>query len=166
MTDKAVLISINAEWCDLIIQGIKTVEVRKSYPKKLECNFKCYVYCTKASPPIVINGASVNGKVIGEFTCDKIECFDSAFDEWARATAPSGVDFPVEIDSMGWNRFLDIIHNEARITDEQLNDYFPEDVEAYLWNITDFKLYDRLKEVSDFGLKKAPQSWCYVGGQS
>lgn len=42
---KAVLISIRPEWCKLIVDGKKTVEVRKSRPK-LETPFKVYIYCT------------------------------------------------------------------------------------------------------------------------
>ena len=32
--DKAVLISINPKWCDLIVLGKKTIEVRKTRPKR------------------------------------------------------------------------------------------------------------------------------------
>ena len=39
---KAVLISIRPEWCDLIVQGRKTIEVRKTRPK-LETPFKAYM---------------------------------------------------------------------------------------------------------------------------
>ena len=42
----AVLISIRPKWCELIANGVKTVEVRKNRPK-LEMPFKCYIYCTK-----------------------------------------------------------------------------------------------------------------------
>lgn len=42
---KAVLISIQPKWCELIAKGQKTVEVRKTKPK-LETPFKCYIYCT------------------------------------------------------------------------------------------------------------------------
>lgn len=43
---KSVLISIRPKWCELIANGKKTVEVRKTRPK-LETPFKCYIYCTK-----------------------------------------------------------------------------------------------------------------------
>ena len=46
---KAVLISIQPKWCELIASGKKTVEVRKSRPK-LETPFKVYIYCTQATP--------------------------------------------------------------------------------------------------------------------
>ena len=44
---KEVLISIKPKWCELIANGTKTVEVRKTKPN-LETPFKCYIYCTKA----------------------------------------------------------------------------------------------------------------------
>ena len=44
---KAVLISINPLWCELIGNGEKTIEVRKNRPK-LKTPFKVFIYCTKA----------------------------------------------------------------------------------------------------------------------
>ena len=55
----AVLISIRPEWCEKIINGQKTIEVRKTRPK-MDTPFKCYIY------------KCGNGKVIGEFLCDEI----------------------------------------------------------------------------------------------
>jgi hypothetical protein len=40
---KAVLISIRPEWCEKIINGQKTIEVRKTRPK-MDTPFKCYIY--------------------------------------------------------------------------------------------------------------------------
>lgn len=42
---KEVLISIRPEWCELIVKGRKTFEVRKTKPK-LDTPFKCYIYET------------------------------------------------------------------------------------------------------------------------
>lgn len=50
----AVLISIRPKWCEKIISGEKTIEVRKTRPKLIS-QFKCYIY------------RSVQGGVIGEF---------------------------------------------------------------------------------------------------
>ena len=41
----AVLISIRPKWCEKIISGEKTIEVRKARPK-LATPFKCHIYCT------------------------------------------------------------------------------------------------------------------------
>ena len=40
---KSVLISIRQEWCEKIINGQKTIEVRKTRPK-MDTPFKCYIY--------------------------------------------------------------------------------------------------------------------------
>lgn len=43
---KAVMISIRPKWCEKIVNGEKTIEVRKTRPK-LETPFKCYIYETQ-----------------------------------------------------------------------------------------------------------------------
>lgn len=88
---KAVLISIRPEWCEKIINGRKTIEVRKTLPK-MDTPFKCYIYCTAGRPDLNIpisqerlmrdyletgsmksmNCPLGNGKVIGEFTCNRV----------------------------------------------------------------------------------------------
>lgn len=97
---KAVLISIQPWWCVRIARGEKTVEVRKTAPK-LKTPFKCYIYCTNKRPFLAwgdvfrgnweteftdISGYSreraekiwdlFNGKVMGEFICDRIDPAD------------------------------------------------------------------------------------------
>lgn len=49
---KAVLLSIRPEWCVKILNGEKTVEIRKNRPK-LKPPFKCYIYCTKAPKKLI-----------------------------------------------------------------------------------------------------------------
>ena len=88
---KAVMLSIRPQWCQKITSGEKTIEVRKTKPK-LETPFKCYIYCTRdkhlafmqnqtgtnliacmdVDAAIPVGGAIGNGKVIGEFTCERI----------------------------------------------------------------------------------------------
>ena len=82
--DKSVLISIRPKWCEKIVNGEKTIEVRKTRPK-LQTPFKCYIYCTMDHPYISVSCGELdklnyrtntvcrcNGRVIGEFTCDRI----------------------------------------------------------------------------------------------
>lgn len=69
---KAVLISIRPKWCEKIINGEKTIEVRKTRPK-METPFKCYIYETQGwveKDSIMV--FRLGGRVIGEFTCDRI----------------------------------------------------------------------------------------------
>lgn len=87
---KAVLISIRPKWCELIANGKKTIEVRKSRPN-LRPPFKCYIYCTKDRRLTFYRGKrycyaddhahnafdiTCNGTIIGEFVCDSIDTYD------------------------------------------------------------------------------------------
>lgn len=66
---KAVLISIRPEWVEKILAGEKTLEVRKTRPN-MGTPFKCYIYCTKSGVAMGMWGK--HGKVVGEFTCNKV----------------------------------------------------------------------------------------------
>lgn len=97
---RAVLISIQSEWVDKILSREKINEVRKTIPKcKLPC--KVYIYCTKPKKPYYARGCFVssneflfkhknniwlsnifhglenadylNGKVVAEFTLNKVD---------------------------------------------------------------------------------------------
>ena len=135
---KAVLISIKPEWCTLISQKEKTLEVRKSKPK-IKVPFKCYIYCTKK----FVSGKGYGykewagaGKVIGEFICDAI-FVDGTY---------------------GHNkRFYDM----ACMSETDIAWYCCR-LPMYGWHISDLKIYDKPKELSEFKVTRPPQSWCYV----
>lgn len=178
---KAVLISINPLWCELIGNGEKTVEVRKNRPK-LKTPFKVFIYCTKAktdgeylwttkSTTIGKMADVANGKVIGEFICDKIT---------------------EELPSPRYKKLL----NGSCLDNNTLLNYGKFGT-LYGWHISNLRLYDTLKELKEFYKKckggcgnvckhwryvrvnadeydmdcdcdglipitKPPQSWCYV----
>lgn len=131
---KSVLMSIAPKWCEPIANGKKTIEIRKTKPK-LEAPFKCYIYCTKLTnlplkEYVEIHsktGGSVdnwNGKVIGEFVCDSIlsNC------EMANA---------------------DIAEQQGKVKREDLFKY-ANGKKLYGWHISDLKIYDEPKELSEF----------------
>lgn len=179
---KAVLISIKPEWCELIADGRKTVEVRKTRPK-LETPFKCYIYETqglyKGSGGCLFNG---RGKIIGEFVCDDINTTDVVYGN----------------EEVGW-----YVNNMHAVKGSGLDEYdvlcyCPKEATIYGWHISDLVIYDRAKELSEFYRKckkfacegcehlkyqrvnadeydyeceyfhyhipitRPPQSWCYV----
>ena len=147
---KSVLISTQPKWCEIIANGEKTIEVRKTKPK-IKKPFKCYIYCTKGNIDKVPkriwwkkDGTGfehiMNGKVIGEFVCDCITMLKS--------------------DSK-----LQSLYNGTQntcLTDEELIKYAGFDKPVYYWHISDLKIYDKPKELGEFNLKRPPQSWCYV----
>ena len=169
---KSVLISIRPEWCKLIVDGKKTVEVRKTRPK-LETPFKVYIYCTvggvKRMQKDYLTECFERGKVIGEFVCDRI--FDISVTE-------EGYDFDV-------TKMTGLKYEEM--------DYYLDHKAGYGWHISDLLIYVKPKEIWEFYNKercphnrgnrctykypcyragqskrcgepifRPPQSWCYV----
>ena len=138
---KAVLISIQPKWVELIARGKKTIEVRKSRPK-LEAPFKCYIYCTKGKPTIfesdgLVNGDIpyfYNGYVMGEFVCDKI------------------TDISVVVRNCNED-YNHVYHNDeckgSCLTWKELQEY-GKGKTLYGWHISDLKVYGEPKELSEF----------------
>ena len=67
---RCLMMSIKQEWCEKILSGKKTLELRKSIPHELQPPFKCYIYCTKTGAKE--DSVATPGKVIGHFICDEI----------------------------------------------------------------------------------------------
>ena len=150
---KAVLISIRPKWVEKIANGEKTIEVRKTRPK-LDTPFKCYIYCTLPKYPHEDFIATdyprpqfySGGKVVGEFTCDRIQSFDSAYSEWAYAVAPSGSVMP-----MHETKALELCQKDGCLSDDDVLSYFgDEDWKAYFWHISDLRIYDTPRKLSEF----------------
>ena len=172
---KAVLISIRPEWCEKIVSGQKTIEVRKTRPS-IDTPFKCYIYQTKHrwvftwlrtrfGNALADSLESAFGKVIGEFFCDKMHAVKVC----------NNVDdsFPI---------YYEKTINMACL-DRIAIDKYSKGKNLIGWHISDLVIYDKPKELSDFctdssvftfddegnqvytGMKRPPQSWCYVEGK-
>lgn len=146
---KSVLISIKPKWCELIASGKKTIEVRKTKPK-LETPFKCYIYCTIGKSPKDIltfaeyeNGEYMgdyhaNGKVIGEFVCDEI------------------LEIPPDNEAYGFYDISDDDVIKTCLINGDLWNY-GKGKTLYGWHISDLKIYDKPKELSEFYTRKISQ---------
>lgn len=152
---KAVLISIRPEWCEKIASRKKIIEVRKTRPK-LETPFKCYVYCT--SGPGFLNWVNgflewvqedflggrlglhirLNKKVIGEFVCDEMYAyFNVATDNWEHLLGNCHENEKEQLTQ------------KALLSESQVHKY-ASGKNLYGWHISDLKIYDRPKELSEF----------------
>lgn len=193
---KAVLLSIRPKWCEKIVNGEKTIEVRKARPK-MKTPFKCYIYCTRdkhlaliqnragasliacmdAETAIPVGGFAGNGKVIGEFTCDRIYELETR--------SPGGSYY---VKGEGQPTTNDV----ARQSCLSLGDMhaYLKSKSGYGLHISDLKIYDTPKELIEFRrvcpndlycescamyrenkgtcgnkslrFKRPPLSWCYV----
>ena len=173
---KAVLISIRPEWCKKIAGGHKTIEIRKTEPN-LKKPFKCYIYCTKSTHFVDIPGVkksglmSTDGKVIGEFTC----CSTTVICH-ARSTG-SGALPKLHIIGSGlelqYKPATDLL--KAACMSEETTEKYLKGRGGYGWHISNLKIYDRPRPLSDFtkmratkfgdepvDVERPPQSWFYV----
>lgn len=194
---KAVLISIRPKWVEKIASGEKTIEVRKTRPK-LETPFKCYIYCTRdkhlafmqnqtgtnliacmdVDAAIPVGGAIGNGKVIGKFTCDRIYKIDKDSTDFLFKAGGLSVYKQAAEEKCGLC---------VAMTDDELHGYLGH-CQGYGWHISDLRIYDAPKELSEFKtlcrvdadccacpyynytkmdcdgrvIGRPPQSWCYV----
>ena len=161
----------------------KRIEVRKTAPK--EVPFKCYIYETKGQYVKFTHGAHTKygygrGKVIGEFICDRIICSQAYFDSQGKNHLTNV--FPDDIKKTCLDEYdlWDYIAGKA-VKANQMYD-------GYLWHISDLKIYDKPRELSEFRkpcdrfldcctcrrlvhneymscdnkIPRPPLSWCYV----
>ncbi len=203
---KSVIRSIKPYWVFLIIARKmgwnipqeKTVEVGKNFPRDPEWSRKTLIYCSKDKKsfnripeeyqPLM---RPFLGKVIGEFTCDRIETVNAKCSDY-------GIDL-----------FYHDCATEGCLTENEVDKYFniPKDKDlrvmkgnGYAWHISNLKIYDKPKEIREFNgyckycgmtkeclredgefceysyeyitlihhikcekvLTRPPQSWCYV----
>lgn len=125
---KSVIISIRPEWCEKILNGEKTIEVRKSAPKELP--IKVYIYETKGS------SKKGRGKVIGEFICDKVDF-----------VAPWGIE---DIPLFYSDKWVKEILKKACLTCDEAIAYQGNKSDIYAWHITALKIYDKPRELAEF----------------
>ena len=154
---KSVLISIRPQWAEKIVIGEKTIEVRKTAPQ--EVPFKAYIYCTKEKKQDDIIWAGIfgdrgkwNGRVIGEFICDRIEMVNAKCSDY-------GIDL----------FYHDCLTNGC-LTERETEKYFniPEDRDlramngnGYVWHISDLKIYGSPKELSEFSRPCSYRGLCF-----
>lgn len=93
--EKSILMSIQPQWVAKILNGEKTIEVRKRFPKDFVG--WVYIYCTKGGVGLIKDrngevvecnknlfpfgegdpqrGELLNGKIVAKFWCDKVEAY-------------------------------------------------------------------------------------------
>lgn len=161
---KAIMISIKPQWVKKILNGEKTIEIRKTRPN-IELPCKVYIYETKGKGKFVNCGKkreNIGGKVVAEFTLNKIDDF--------KVFENGSVQY--------WNWYN---LEKSCLTYDEISNYIGKDKIGYAWHINNLKIYDKPKELSNFIVSKVavdcgygnyniynkvlirpPQSWCYV----
>lgn len=180
----SILLPIHGKWCELIVQGEKTVELRKAM---LQTPFKVFIYETKG---VKFNHKEnrdiaqyclrkaleqAQGMVIGEFICDRIDKYEYHGElPYDKYNLPKSVLKAMcltchEVDKYGAGKPL------------------------FGWHISNLKIYNDAKPITSFSrpfnrancrdtdcgysvdgqccnsrwcakliIRKAPQSWCFA----
>lgn len=181
---KSILLSIKPEWLVKILNGEKTIEVRKKFPK--DYVGWVYLYCSKGKPRVIIQSNGViaidnkhysygdeelNGKVVARFWCDKVTemivgedcCGDAEIEEGCDLidqTCLTEIEIIKYLGGIGKNGYA--IHiSKLEIFDK------PRELSEFK-HITYFRRYGSFRvdiEEQIVPLTKAPQNYCYIEGE-
>ncbi|MEG1565831.1 MAG: ASCH domain-containing protein [Bacilli bacterium] len=161
---KAILISIKPEWVEKILNGEKTIEIRKTRPN-CELPVKVYIYCSKGvrvirrkvdkgwlkdkpeettqilldynhTHPIHRYDYELNGKVVAEFILNEIDTHIIS-DNFKK----NKIEAKYKLEN--------IVLNKSCLNIEELFNYIKNN-KFYAWHINDLKIYNKPKSLSDF----------------
>ena len=147
---KAIMISIQPQWVEKILNGEKTIEIRKTIPK-CELPVKVYIYCTMPNKQENRKPHSWEvvwlTTVVAEFTLNEVEKFE-VFENGS---------------VQNWNAY-DL--EKSCLTYDQIANYVGHCKAGYAWHIDDLKIYETPKELSEFSHyipnNKCPKMECGI----
>ncbi len=149
---KAIMLSVKPEWVKKILDGEKTIEIRKVFPS--DYVGWVYIYCTKAKSELYStdkgyvltdfgigsyykNITLLNGKVVARFWCDRVQ---------VNHVLPSERILP-------FNGNVEPLLDKLCLTKYEVMDYGRgQDYYARLIFITKLKVFGKPKELSEFAL--------------
>ncbi len=135
-----IIISLHPEFWGKMKAGEKLLEIRKTRPRG-NGPYTVLVYVT--------GGVGI----VGEFVCDCFYELETIPDivKWALPQQDSGTPYNLE--------------RASCLSRKQLKEYAGGSGKPlWGWHITKLKEYERTISLAEVGVKKAPQSWCYLGG--
>jgi len=157
---KAILISINPKWVAKILNGEKTLEIRKTLPK-CKLPIDVYIYCTKDNQNTLMTSLGgkyivqkgnmtryfaknwkdekhpiLNGKVVAKFTLKEIR------DVYA-------IHFPNGYHYRATDLTTDQLEQKSCLSQLDLNFYLRKH-KGYAWQINDLFVFSKPKTLSDF----------------
>ena len=172
---KSLLIAIKPKWCAAIMNGEKTIEVRKNKAlataiQKLIDKYghaDIYVYCTKDKKGYLTEycgketnehlywsfdlgkANGLNGKVVFKFRCYKVEEIELNKNHF--------VNEQYSTDELDYEELLE----QSCLTYKELDDYLQCEI-GYAIHISDLEIFDKPKELSEFKSYKKFVSYDYT----
>ena len=125
--------SIHKIMASQIFDGTKTLELRKSKPGAVVYPIKVYLYESK--------NMGGSGMVVGEYTL-KNEPSSYLFDHR--------------------DRLMNILSQNSCVDPESILKYQQGKGTIYAWRPSNATKYENPIQLSEFGMERPPQSWCYL----
>lgn len=180
---KAIMISIKPQWVEKILNGEKTIEIRKTIPK-CDLPVKVYIYCTKGKNTISyierkgekdwFGNIAKQTLIVTRPKYDYMNYFNETLGKVVAEFTLNTIDYLVDVGGgvhytdKDYN-FLDLdnLKTNSCLTDEQIYQYLGLRKnskyynDGYVWHIDNLKIYDKPKELSEFyGAKEYPYKDC------
>ena len=182
------IISIHPKWCELIFSGKKKLEIRKRIPNAI-FPITFYVYQTidkNWKYNLIPSLASKQGKVVGTFTCNDIDHWESEF--WLEDTDVYEAITMIEEDEFEPGEYIQtrvftnewedweiepefektLLYKDSCVSWNELRNYMKNGLnDFYTIHVEDVHYFTNPMNISDFQnkngtvLTRAPQSWCY-----
>lgn len=157
---RAVLASLKPYYYYLVGEGIKVLEIRKNMPKSNDWDKKVFFYMSKDEKSFATIPKEYQekyrkhfGKIGLKFVCDYID----ELHEYE--LTPQGEFYLYE------KAKLELFLAQSCLSYGEICDYrknLPYHKPLYGCHISNLVIYDQPKRLSEFGLTRPPQSWCYV----
>ena len=163
MENKAILMSIRPQYVAKILNGEKTIEIRKKFPK--DYVGWVYIYCTKDNKEglhivkdkwvcikhnKVLKECCYNGIVVGRFWCDKVEEITAY--PFEAPEHPRGYQVGYDTPTIEWDKLC----NLSCLSRDELFDYLAvKNIRngGYAIHITKLEVFDKPREISEFYTK-------------
>ena len=184
----SIIISIHPKWCELIFSGKKRLEIRKRIPNA-HYPITFYVYQTVDKNwkyNLIPSLANKQGKVVGTFTCNDIDHWESEF--WLEDTDVYEAITMIEEDEFEPGEYIQtrvftnewedweiepefektLLYKDSCVSWNELRNYMKSGLnDFYTIHVEDVHYFTNPMNISDFKnkkgimMEKAPQSWCY-----
>jgi predicted transcriptional regulator len=150
---KSILLSIKPKYVADILNGKKTIEIRKTCPK-CDLPIDVYIYCSKGKTTVINmdkylfgnpNDAIRNGKVVAKFTLRKVEEIIHDFSHF------SPFCHTRELTSQK-------LYDKSCLSYNEIDNYLKGKT-GYALHIEDLVIFDKPKELSEFH-KIGFSEWC------
>lgn len=185
----AVLISVQPKWCELIANGKKTWEIRKTRTQ-IDTPFKSFIYCTKQKAKHSLHtyitesafrkeyGVTTHwriGKDVVDVNSHLPECRHNDYLAEGKVIGEFVCDniMPYMQDAFTGEWFPSVLEAACLSADEM--DKYAGGKHLYGWHISELVIYDKPRKLGEFYrnenvgygdypvmLTRAPQSWQYV----